>query len=499
MKEYLELEKRFRRISKIQHAASILDWDEAVMMPMGSGEARAAAKAELAVIRHEILSDPRLGDLIEKAKSSNNLNEWQSSNLRLMERQYLSASCLPSELVERSSQAASKCEQAWRTQRKENNWKAHKALLDEVVKAEREVAEIKASVFKLKPYDSLLDQYEEGLKSEQVERILDELKQRLPTWVDQCIEIQKRKPAIPIQQKLAPSKQEQLGRKLMEYFGFDFNRGRLDISHHPFCGGVPQDIRLTTRYSEDDFISSIMGILHETGHACYEQNLPAEYLDQPVGNSLGMMIHESQSLLIEMQVCRSKNFLKFLRPLLVQIFKLNDKDPCWSLENLSALYSKVEKGFIRVDADEMTYPLHICLRFEIEKDLIEGKAQVSDIPEIWDTKMKNYLGLSTKDNYRDGCMQDIHWPAGLFGYFPCYTMGALVAAQTFEKIKSDIPEILNQIENGNMKELMKWLKLNIHSKGSLLRAPKLIEQATGKSLSSHAFLSHIQNRYLENT
>jgi carboxypeptidase Taq len=302
----------------------------------------------------------------------------------------------------------------------------------------------------------------------------------------------------------------------MRQVGFDFNHGRLDVSHHPFCGGVAEDVRITTRYSEDDFSEALMGVLHETGHAKYEQGLPAEWLTQPVGEARSMGIHESQSLFQEMQIARSRAFLEFAAPVIqryLQQYLLQKNDlqqkhaPAykpsakpsakeWSVDNLYALNNQVQAGFIRVNADEVTYPLHVILRYEIEKDLIEQKISVSDLPEIWDEKMRQYLGLSTEGNYKDGCMQDIHWTDGSLGYFPTYTLGAMNAAQIFNAAKQAIPELQQLISQGNFTALNQWQKENIWSKGSFYSIDELMQTATGETLQLKYFIDHLKARYL---
>jgi carboxypeptidase Taq len=496
MSAYKTLESRWHQVSDIEHALSILSWDEATMMPPGGGEARAKASAGLRAIRHDMIVQKEMSDLIHRAKEEKDLNHWQRSNLDLIEKTWRRAQCIPSGLVRRASEAASRCEQAWRKQRAENNWSEHLPLLQEVLKTQREMALILSENLQLDPYDSLLDQYEAGLKTSDIDHLFGELKAQLPSMLQAAMKNQAGFKIREPKELISPEKQEALGRHLMRLFLFDFEHGRLDVSHHPFCGGVPDDVRLTTRYDPKNFISAVMGVLHETGHARYEQNLPKPWRGQPVGNALGMSVHESQSLLIEMQVCRSREFLKFLRPLLIDFFELNSQEATWSEENLYHLYNKIEPGLIRVDADELTYPLHILLRYEIERDLIQGSLALKDLPEIWNEKMQSYLGLSTEGDFKNGCMQDIHWPYGLFGYFPCYTLGAMMAAQWAQTIQKALPDWTSQIQSGSFAELQNWLKKNIHEKASLLPASELISEVTGMKLSSESFLRHLKKRYL---
>jgi carboxypeptidase Taq len=279
----------------------------------------------------------------------------------------------------------------------------------------------------------------------------------------------------------------------MEALGFDFNHGRLDISLHPFCGGTPDDVRITTRYDETDFTSSLMGVLHETGHALYERGLPKPWRGQPVGEALGMSIHESQSLLVEMQVCRSQQFLEYAAPLMKAAF--HGDGAAWDVDNLHRLYTRIEPGFIRVDADEVTYPAHVIVRYKLERALIEGDMEIADLPGAWNEGMEKMLGL-TPPSDREGCLQDLHWFDGAWGYFPTYTLGAMTAAQLFEAAKKAVPEIQPGIAEGDFKPLFRWLKSNVHGQGSRLTAKELLIEATGKPLDPAVFKSHLKARYL---
>ncbi|ELU06009.1 hypothetical protein CAPTEDRAFT_127783, partial [Capitella teleta] len=271
--------------------------------------------------------------------------------------------------------------------------------------------------------------------------------------------------------------------------------GRLDVSTHPFCGGVSEDVRMTTRYSEDNFVEALMGIIHETGHARYNQSLPTDRA-LPVSSYRSMGIHEGQSLFFEMQLGRSPAFLSLIQPLIVEHLCDGKQPPYMALDNLEKIYTEVHPCFIRVDADEITYPAHIILRYEIERDLIEGNIEVDDIPELWQQKMKDYLGLDVAGDHQNGCMQDIHWPMGAFGYFPSYTLGAMVAAQLFATQKKAMPDIEAQIQNGNLSPTFDWLKTNIWSQGRKYSTAELMTRATGKPLTASYFKNHLKERYL---
>ena len=283
----------------------------------------------------------------------------------------------------------------------------------------------------------------------------------------------------------------------MGALGFDFEHGRLDTSHHPFCGGVPGDVRVTTRYDEDDYTSALMGLVHETGHARYEQNLPARWIDQPVGLAHGMALHESQSLLFEMQVGRSRPFLRFAAPLIAAAMDPEGRQPeAFTPENLDAGQRRVARSLIRVDADEATYPTHVLLRYELETALIEGAIEVAEIPARWAEGMQRLLGLDIGGELRDGCMQDVHWPAGLFGYFPSYTLGAIIAAQLFAAIERAIPGLDEQLAAGDFGALSRWLEGAVWSQASRYGLDALLERATGGPLSLDAYRAHLERRYL---
>ncbi|MCH7744235.1 MAG: carboxypeptidase M32 [Proteobacteria bacterium] len=496
MPAYQNLFRQFKKIADLAHVQSICAWDEAAMMPSGGGEARAQATATLAVLIHESTSDPRIKDWLEQAKSED-LDQMQKANVREIERQHREATCLTKELVHRSRLASSRCEQAWRQYRTDNNWTDMQPLLQDVVAVTREEAAMRAASTGLSLYDAMLDVYEPGMTSEQLDGLFAELKAFLPGFIDEVLEHQEQRPVASVGDNFPVDKQKELGISIMGTLGFDFDHGRLDVSHHPFCGGVPDDVRITTRYCDDNFVQSLMGVIHETGHAMYEQGLPKQWRGQPVGTALSAGTHESQSLLMEMQACRSVEFIQFLTPIAQRIFLGHESnDPAWSVDNLHRLYTKVQRSYIRVDSDEVTYPLHVILRYEIEKELLEGSAQVRDLPGMWDAKMQQYLSLSTTGNFTDGCLQDVHWPAALFGYFPTYSIGAMTAAQLFSAAKTQVPEIPEEIRKGNFAPLLSWLRTNIHQKGKFLSFDELLTNATGEPLNTEYFKRHLRERYL---
>src|SRR6201999_723405 len=297
--------------------------------------------------------------------------------------------------------------------------------------------------------------------------------------------LQESRPPLPLEGKFTPGRQRALIMEIMKSMGFAFDRGRLDESEHPFTEGVPGDMRLTTRYDQADVFTGLLSAMHETGHAMYHMGLPEHWRDQPVGRDRGMVAQESQSLLLERLVCRSRAFARYLSPLLIRHFGVSG--PAWDPDNLYAHLTRVRRGAIRVDADELTYPLHVLVRYELEKRLMSGELAVRDLPEAWNTEMEQRLG-SVAENDRDGCLQDIHWAVGSFGYFPSYALGAVIAAQLYESLRADVPALDEQLARGEFSGLLDWLRTNVYSLGSKMLVQDLLKGATGKPLSATSFI-----------
>jgi carboxypeptidase Taq len=491
MSAYRELEARFSRIGDLQGALGVLHWDRAAMMPPGGNEARAEQVATLRGIAHGLLTDARTGELLDAAESERaGLDPWQAANLREMRRDFTRATAVPSELVAALARATARAEMIWRTARPASDFATLRPALEEVLRLTREEAQALGEALGLAPYDALLDGYEAGMRSAEVERLFAELAQALPGILEGALARQAE--PLPLSGTFPAAAQKALGVRLMAALGFDFDHGRLDESAHPFCGGTPDDVRLTTRYDESDPTFALMAILHETGHALYNAGLPAAWRRQPVGGPRSFAVHESQSLLVEMRVCRSQAFQHWLAPQLAEAFGPHD---ALAPDNLYRRAIRVERGFIRVDADEITYPLHVILRFRLERALFAGDLEVADLPAAWNEGMGELLGIVPPDDRR-GVLQDIHWPAGAFGYFPCYTLGALLAAQLHEAAIRDQPEIEAGIGRGEFAPLLRWLRATIHEQGSLLETPELIHHATGRPLELGPFLDHLETRYL---
>ena len=494
---YKALEARFRRLALLGDASGMLAWDRAAIMPRGGADVRAEQLTELGLIQHEMITDPGLAELLANAEqAATGLDEWQKANLAAMRRHWRHANAVPADLHEASMRAGLACEMAWRDARPANDFASLRPLLEEVTRLTRETAGVKAAAFECGPYDALLDQFEPGLRMAHIEPVFDDLAGFLPDFIENVLAHQSSEPAvIPLDGPFPIERQSRLADTMMGTVGFPFDHGRLDVSHHPFSGGTPDDLRITTRYDEADFTSSLMAVLHETGHALYEHNLPAAWRHQPVGEALGMAVHESQSLLIEMQVCRSRPFINYAAPVMRAAFDHDGGDAAWRPDNLHRIYTRVARGLIRVDADEVTYPAHVILRYRLEQALIAGDLTIADLPAAWGDAMKDLVGVVPPDD-RDGCMQDIHWMDGAFGYFPTYTLGAIMAAQLYAAAKQADPNIETAIGRGDFKPLYAWLIKNVHSLGSSLTAPELLNRATGKNLDVEAFKTHLRTRYL---
>ena len=489
------LEEIFRRGALIGEATGMLGWDASVNMPPGGATARAEQMATLRVMAHELIVDPQVAGLLDEADANaEQLDQWQSANLREMRRAWLHATAVPSDLVAARSRAAAAAETAWRGARAEADFKTLQPFLAEVLALTREAGQAKAEALGRPIYDALMDEYEPDTDSARVVSILEDYAEFLPELLDAVLAHQARAPdpVMPDGPFPVPA-QRLLCHRMAETVGIDFDSARLDESLHPFSGGVPEDSRITTRYYESGFFDSLMGVLHESGHAMYERGLPAAWRYQPVGDARGMSLHESQSLLIEMQICRSREFFEWAAPVIARAFSAEGQ--AWTPANMHRLATRVEPSLIRVEADEVTYPAHIILRTRLERAMIAGDLVVADLPGAWNDGMAELLGIRPPDD-RMGCLQDIHWPDGAFGYFPTYSLGAMAAAQLADAARTADPEIMPAIATGDFAPLMAWLRPNVHNKASLVSTDELLIEATGKPLGADAFKEHLRQRYL---
>jgi carboxypeptidase Taq len=502
---YQQLEQEFRRLHAIHGALAVLRWDAAVMMPRGSAEVRGEQLAALETEYHVLLTAPKISRLLERAQANAaGLEDWQLANLREMRRQRDHAIATPQALVSRLARATARAEAKWmearhsqsnQVQSNDNNsFKVFAPYLEEVVLLTRDKAALLGQALDLQPYDALVDEFSPGITTQDIDKVFKALSMKLPTLINQAIELQALKPLPALEGRFTPGRQRQLAVEVMKAIGFPFDRGRLDESVHPFTEGVPGDIRITTRFNPAEPFTGLLGVLHESGHAMYDLGLPAGWQEQPVGRDRGMALEESQSLLLEMIIGRSRPFVRYLKPLLEKHYGVSG--PQWSEDNLYRHLNRVQRSLIRVDADELTYPLHIMLRYDLERRILAGELAIRDIPEAWNTFMEQRLGVRPANDV-EGCLQDIHWAVGSFGYFPSYALGAIIAAQLWDSLHQAVAGIDGQIAAGQFNEVFAWLREHVHGLGAKVSVQELMKQATGRALSSTALLRYLESKYLE--
>ncbi len=492
---YQTLEDRFALVGALREAARMLSWDRSVNMPPKGAPARAEQLAALRLVEYEKITDPAVPDLLDGAAEEVAGDPWRAANLREMRRRWVHATALDADLIAAMARADSACEMAWREARPKADYAAVKPCLKTVLDLVREGGQARGAALGCSLYDALMDVYEPGARTERIDALFADLADFLPGFLDRVLGAQAREaPPLPMEGPFAAKVQHALGVRLMAQLGFDFDGGRLDVSLHPFCSGVHDDVRVTTRYDTEDFTQSVMAVLHETGHALYNKGLPDAWRRQPAGSARGMAVHESQSLIVEMQACRSAEFIGFLAPLLREAF--GGEGPAWSSHNLRRHYRRVARSLIRVDADEVTYPAHVILRYRLERQLIGGDLSLDDLPDAWADGLDSLLGIRPPDDAL-GCLQDIHWYSGSWGYFPTYALGALAAAQLFATALAARPEIPAAIAEGDFAPLLVWLGEEVHRKASLpATTDDLLLEATGAPLGTAAFKAHLERRYL---
>lgn len=492
-KSYIELQKIFKQIKNINDILAILSWDSAVVMPRGSIESRATQIATLKTLIYDIISNSKTLDFINNV-NIDKLGEWDKANFSLMKKIHKQTIAIDRNLTEAHAIACTNSEMMWRAAKEQNNFKLFAPSLKEVLSLTKQIAISKASAFKCSAYDALLDIYDPGLTTTDIDPIFNNLKAFLPDFITQVTNKQLTEHKIKASKISLPiNLQQRIGIECMKVLGFDFDKGRLDTSEHPFSGGYSEDTRITTKYKENDFLYGLMGILHETGHALYQQNLPREWTNQPVGSILGMATHESQSLIFEKQICKSKEFLYFLSNFLQEKFGFDDD--IFKHENLYVSLNSVTPSFIRIEADEVTYPGHVILRYELEKAMISGELEIDDLPTAWNEKIYKTFGIQPQSD-QQGCLQDIHWALGIFGYFPSYLIGAIMAAQLFDSLNKNIPNTPKLIAEGKFNHLNTWLHKNIHQCGSRYSTQDLLLKVTGEKLNESYYKKYLTKKFL---
>lgn len=488
---YANLRRRHREVSLLTSASSVLNWDQETSMPAAAAAFRAEQLSFLEGQAHRLGTDPVVGGWIAKCEDTALVeNTVEEANVRGWRRDYDLAVKLPSELVEEISHTTSLGHHAWIAARKASDFKIFQPHLEKIV----DLCQRKADFWGWEEcrYDALLGTYELGSRTSEIVTLFDALGPKLSALVDPAVERSSRVPANLLDGHYPIHKQEKFNREVAEAIGFNFQAGRIDTSAHPFCTDLgPGDTRMTTRYDERDFLSSLYGVLHECGHGLYDQGLDQSEWGRPAGRAVSLGIHESQSRLWENHVGRSLAFWTKWLPRAAQLFPHLAK---LTPEQMTAAACQVERSFIRVEADEVTYDLHIILRFTIERQIISGELKVADIPEAWNALFKKFFNLSVPDVSR-GCIQDVHWSFGGFGYFATYTLGNLNASQLMNRAHQEIPDLDAQLSSGNYVSLLKFVREKIHQHGSRFTPRELMKRATGEYTQSNYHLDYLEKKY----
>ncbi|KAG5495229.1 hypothetical protein JKF63_02284 [Porcisia hertigi] len=497
MQAYKNLETIFTRVYRLDHFIGLGNWDMNTYMPPKGEESRGEAMATLSEMRLALMTAPEVKGLIENAtEGCEELSTIQRANLREIKRQWKSAAALPAEFVGRKMRLSTRAHSVWRDSRATNDFAKFLPLLKELVAVAREEGSYLSAGTSLSPYEALMDQYEPGITTQKLDEVYANVKSWLPQLIKDVVQKQSGQPVLEFSQKFPQDKQEALCKDLLKVWQFDTDAGRLDISPHPFTGMTKEDCRLTVNYKEDTFLQSLYGLIHEGGHGKYEQNCgPRELITQPVCNARSLGVHESQSLFAEFQIGRSRPFLDYLTSRLPEYF---EAEPALSQENLRKIVHRVQPGYIRINADEACYPLHVILRYEIERDLMEEKMEAEDVPRVWNEKMQEYLGLSTEGRDDIGCLQDVHWSMGAMGYFPTYSLGAMYAAQIMASIRKELGDatVDRCLRNGELGPILEKQKKKIWDHGSLYETDDLMKRATGETLNPEYLRRHLEARYL---
>jgi carboxypeptidase Taq len=488
---YNQYSEKLRKIADIKYAAAVLQWDLETYLPAKGVAARSRQLATLNGLAHQYSTDENLGSILQELKEANDLTFKQKRNIELTLEDFEKQQKFSSSFVEKMSEAVSAAFYSWIDSRKKNDFNTYQPALEKLVELKREEAELLG--YQFHPYNAMLDQYEKGATVEMLDKIFDKALMPLKELMEEIIS----KPQVStdfLHQKYPHQKQWDWGMYLVKALGFDLEAGRQDVSEHPFTTNFSaRDVRLTTRINEKDFANMTWSCIHETGHGLYEQGLPDEEYGLPSGEFASLSIHESQSRLWENCVGRSFPFWQYYLPVLKQYFpeQLNNID----VAQFVGAINKVEPSLIRTEADELTYHFHVYIRYALEKEVISGNLAVKDIPAYWNELYAKYLDLTVPDD-RNGCLQDVHWSHGSFGYFPTYSLGTFYASQFWLKATQDIPGLEVEISKGNTSSLLGWLRTNIHIHGKTYTSAQLCEMVTGKGLDSDLFIQYLRNKFL---
>ncbi|AGH97472.1 carboxypeptidase M32 [Micavibrio aeruginosavorus] len=494
---YEKLKDRFRTISNLGGAGSILYMDGMTVMKPGSDSDRSEQMMALASAGHMLLTDPVVRDWLDESESNaTSLSPADQKNLYLMRRQWIAATALPESLVREIARLETEGNNMHTQYRASGNWAMMKPVYEQAFKTSREVGLILKDALGFNTaYEALLDKFSPGLKLSTVETEFAKLESALPPMIAEAMERQKTQKKMKPLGSIPVEYHHAMAQDLLRALGFDHDRGVFYTGDmHPLSGGTPDDSRLTTRYNPDHILDGLYTVMHETGHSLYEQGSPRAWRYQPVGHTMGMDVHESQSMILEYQACKIPEFIGYLSTLAHQHLPRKYRKG-FTPDNLARHIFHVEPSFIRVAADELTYPGHIILRYNIERAMVEGAMTIDDLPGAWNDAMKKTFNLTPPDASK-GHMQDVHWPSLSAGYFPAYTLGAMGAAQFFAAAVKSNPSLPAEIGAGQFQTLKTWLNTNVHGHGSLLSQDQLFTTATGEPLNAAYYLNHLSRRYL---
>lgn len=486
---YEELLERYADIRKLGQINSVLMWDQNTYMPPGAVHMRGDQQALVSGLTHKKLTSEKTGSLLKEASSETKGDLEKEAVLREIGRYFDRATSVPESLVKEISRMEPIATEEWVKARQNSDFSIFKGTLEKMVSLKRQMADYIG--YEASPYDALLDEYEPYMRADRIRSIFSDLREELIPIVSKLTEVCKDVDTSSVTMGYPIDLQEKFFTSILEKMGYDFQRGRMDVTAHPFTSGSMDDVRVTLRYDENDIRPGLFSAIHEGGHALYEQGFLKDKYNTPLAESISLGIHESQSRLWENIIGRSHGFWKHMYPELQRTF------PSMKDETLAEFHrgiNNVKPSLIRVEADEVTYSMHIIVRFETELDLIENKMDVDEIPSVWNEKYEKYLGI-TPPNDSMGCLQDIHWAMGAIGYFPTYSLGNLYSSQFYDAAVKEIDDLPGKIENGGLNTLLQWLRTNIHQKGRLLSAEDLVKEVTGKDLEIGSFVNYLKNKF----
>jgi carboxypeptidase Taq len=505
---YEALLDHYEQISSINDANMLLSWDQEVMMPEGGTPARSKQRSTLSSVSHDLFTEEKVGEWLDDLEDAD-LTDEQAAVVREIRREYERKAHVPSDLVAEISEKTSEALPKWKEAKAEDDFSIFAPVLEDLIELKKEYAEhIDPDA---DPYEVLFADYEPYLDLETAEQVLERLREELVPLIEDIRESETAVGAVsehasgeaassdveladPFQGDFDTDVQEDLARDVLDTLGYDFEHGRLDTAPHPFSTGNQFDARVTTRFAEDKPIDALMSTIHEFGHARYTLGLPDDEYGNPLGESRDLTVHESQSRLWENHVGRSRAFWETFLPEMKERFpQVEDATPEDAYEAANEVY---EDNLIRVEADELTYHMHILVRFEIERELFAGELDVEDVPEAWNDKYEEYLGIRP-DTDSEGCLQDIHWSHGSFGYFSTYSLGSVLAAQIYDALEDDVGPVAERVKQGDFDVIADWLEENVHQHGARYTTPELVEEATGEEYNADHFVDYVTEKYTE--